>query len=107
MDTIALQVLGGLISATFQMIATIVILVCVINFFSLKPGGSKKFVFVGFLYFFSSMSILLGSAMMLMSVGSVHTINLVGVLLGGALVHLAYGALLFALYIGNIAFGRF
>lgn len=106
MNAIALQVLGGLLSAAVHMISTIIILFCVINFFTLKPGGSKKFVFVGLFYFFSSLVVLLGSAQMLMSSGPLSTINLVGVLLGAALVHFSYGVLLVLLYIGNIASRR-
>ena len=89
-------------SATMQMVGAIVIVFCIISFFSMKPGSSRRFAFIGFLYFFSSLIVFLGGAWWLMSVGSIHVMNLVGALVGAALVHLSYGVILFILFVGDV-----
>lgn len=97
-----MEVLGGLVSAALQMVGAIVIVFCIITFFSLKPGSSKRFAFIGFSYFLSSLVALLGGAWWLMSLGSIHVMNLVGALVGAALVHLSYSVVLFILFITDI-----
>lgn len=103
MDLIALHIICGLISTAVQMSATVIVLFCVINFFSFKPGGSVKFFYLSITYFFSSWVFLIAGALWLKYLTG-HFYLLVGVsaLLMAAVIHFFYGALIIALYIRTV-----
>jgi hypothetical protein len=102
MDIVALHVLSSLVSTAVQIIATCVILYCVVNFLSLKPGSSLKFVFVSMFYFFASVVVLIVGALMLWSISEPSYMVGVVALLEAALIHLVYGLLILLLYLRNV-----
>ena len=103
MDLIHLHALTSLLSSIAQMCAIIIVVFCAMNFFSLKPGKSIKFVFISLFYFFSLAGILLAVAQFLIDVSGVFT-SLGGVkaLIGGSLLHLCFGLLILILYSRHI-----
>jgi hypothetical protein len=85
------------------MIATIVVLFCVVNFFSLKPGASLRFAFLSITYFFLVMGLLIASAILLKNISvSFYIPGGTSGLLGAALVHFCYGLLILLLYVKNV-----
>lgn len=69
------------------------------NFFSLKPGKSMKYVFASLFYFFSLAGILLAVAKFLLDISGVFSgLGGVKALIGGSLLHLCYGLLILILY---------
>lgn len=105
MDITALIVLSGLASTVIQMAATIIVLFCVVSFFSYKPGGSTRFFYISLAYFFLSYAVLFTSAVMLENViMSVPSFSGVSPLLMASLINLAYGVLILALYIRTVVF---
>jgi hypothetical protein len=106
MDLIALHVLSGLVSAVVQMAATVVVLFCIVSFFSFKPGGSTRFFFISVTYFFLSYILLFASAVTLENItGSAPVFSGVSTLFMAALIHLVYGVLIVALYIRTVVLG--
>jgi hypothetical protein len=100
MDPAVLHTLCSLLSSFAQMCAIIIVIFCAINFFSLKPGKSIKFVFISLIYFFSLTIILLATAQFLLDVsGLLRTMGGVKALIGGSLLHLSFGLLILILYL--------
>ena len=102
MDLVALHVLSSMVSTALQIIATCVVLFCVVNFLSLKPGSSMKFVFISASYFFVSLVVLIVGAVMLWSISNPSYLVGVAALLEAALIHLIYGLLISLLYLRNV-----
>ena len=102
MDLVALHVLSNLVSAAVQMIATLVVLFCVVSFLSLKPGSSLRFAFISLFYFFSLTIALFLGAVLLDGISlPTYRVGVVS-LLEAALIHLGYGALVSLLYVRNL-----
>jgi len=100
MDLTMLHVFCSLLSSFAQMCAVIIVISCTINFFSLKPGKSIKFVFISLIYFFSLATILLATAQFLLDIsGLLRTLGGIKALIGGALLHLSFGLLILILYL--------
>ncbi len=105
MDLATFSVLSGLASTVIQMAATIIVLFCVVSFFSYKPGGSTRFFYISLAYFLLSYAVLFISAVMLEDVlMSVPTFSGVSPLLMASLTNLAYGVLILVLYIRTVVF---
>lgn len=105
LDPAHMQVLFSLLSAYMQMGATILMLCCVVNFFSLKPGSSVKGPFVALLYFFSSAIFAYGSSVWLSDVSMRADLNMKAGIISLAqaqLIHISYGLLIFALYLRTL-----
>lgn len=103
MDLVGLHTLSSLLSAITQMIATIIVIFCAVNFFSMKPGSSLRFVFFSLLYFFSSVIVLSVTAQYLMNISrQFQGLGGISALIGGAVLHLLFGLVVIALYIKHI-----
>ncbi len=102
MDLVTLHVFSNLLSAALQMVATLVVLFCVMTFLSLKPGSSLRFAFVGLSYFFSLTVALFLAAVFLDGISLPTYRTGVVSLLEAALIHLGYGALVFLFYVRNL-----
>lgn len=103
MNLTILHTLYSLLSSVAQMCATIIVIFCAVNFFSLKPGKSMKFVFISLFYLFSLAIILLAAAQFLLDIsGTFHGLGGVTALIGGALLHLCFGLLILILYMRHI-----
>ena len=99
----SIHVVFSLISAVMQMAATILVLSCVVNFFSLKPGGSLKVVYFSLFYFFGS-SIFLFIGASWLSEFSIPVNFYVGIsaFVEAFLVHIVYGSLIAVFYSGTL-----
>jgi hypothetical protein len=97
MDLVSLHVLTSLLSSVTQMCATILVLFCVVNYFSLKAGTAMKTILVSLFYYFSSVVIYFVAAKFLMDISG-HMLAGVSALLEASLIHLCYGLLVLALY---------
>lgn len=104
MDLVSLHVLSSMLSTATQMCATILVLFCVVNFFSLKPGASMKIIIASLFYYFSSVVAFLAAATFLMDVSGNMLVG-VCALLEASLVHLFYGLLVLVLYLRIIISG--
>jgi len=102
MDIVALHVLSSMVSTAVQMIATCLVLYCVVNFLSLKPGSSMRFIFISVSYFFATVAVMIVGALMLWGISEPSYMVGVAALLEAALIHLVYGLLLSALYLRNV-----
>lgn len=98
MDLVSLQVLVSMLSTVTQMCATVLVLFCVVNYFSLKPEGSVKIVFVSLFYYFSSVVVSFVAASFLMGMSEYMLVG-VSALLEASLIHLCYGLLVLVLYL--------
>lgn len=98
MDLVSLHVVSSMLSVVAQMSATIVVLFCVVNFFSLKTGKSVRIVFVSLFYFFFSVIILFAAALFLKDISPYHMLIGVSALMEASLIHLCYGILVLSLY---------
>jgi len=103
MSLVVLHTLASLLSSVAQMCAIVIVVFCAINFFSLKPGKSLKFVLISLLYFFSLAIILFAAAQFLLDISGIFQ-NLGGVcaLIGGSFLHLCFGILILILYMRYI-----
>lgn len=103
MNIMELHILSGLLSAATQFFATVIVILCVVNFFSLKPGKSIKYVFFSIFYFFSLVVIFAASSKLLMDITKpYHLLGGVNALVGASILHLFFGLLVTILYIGYI-----
>lgn len=103
MDLGSIHVLGSLISAIAQMVAIIIVMFCSVNFFSLRPGASLRFVFYSLVYFFSSVVVFSIAAQFLMNIsGQFQGLGGVSALVGASVLHLFFGLLIVALYLKHI-----
>lgn len=101
MDPVLMHYLFSLFSAFMQMVATILMLFCVVNSFSFKSGASLKAVFFTILYFFSSAILVYAGSLWLSDVNvRAHLEMSAGIvsLSQALLIHVSYGLLIFALY---------
>jgi len=94
MDLVGLHVLTGMLSSVTQMGATILVLFCVVNYFSLKPEGSIRIIWVSTFYYFS----LVITSFVAASCMHGHLVFGVSALLEISLIHLCYGLLVLVLY---------
>jgi len=101
MDLMSLHVLTGILSTGTQMFATVLLLICIVNYFSFKPGGSLKIVLISLLYYFSLVVISFAAAIFLKN-RSGHILVGVSTLISAAIIHLGYGVLVLALYFRTI-----
>lgn len=100
MDLIGLHMLTSMVSVVLQMTATVFMIFCVVNLFSLKPTSSINSVVIGIIYFFTSMIILFAGASVLMEMSRpFHLFVGTSALIEACLVHLCYGSLVVALYL--------
>jgi hypothetical protein len=97
MDLVSLHVLTSMLSSATQMGATILVLFCVVNYFSLKPEGSIRIIWVSIFYYFFFVVISFAAASFLLSISG-HLVVGVSALLETALIHLCYGVLVLVLY---------
>jgi hypothetical protein len=97
MDLMSLHVLTSMLSTTTQMCATILVLFCVVNYFSLKPAGSLKIVLISLFYYFSLVVISFVAAIFLKNISG-HMLVGVSSLIEASIIHLGYGVLVLALY---------
>lgn len=102
MDLVTLHVISSMISTAVQMIATIVVLFCVVTFLSIKPGSSLRFASMSLLYFFSISVFLIIGAILLANISSLTYRVGVASLLEAALIHFSYGVLVSLLYLRNV-----
>lgn len=106
-DLTSLHMFSSMLSVILQMTATIFVIFCVINLFSLKMGSSLKIVAIAIVYFFTSMSLLFVGASALMDMSEpFHLYVGTSALLEASLVHLCYGSLVVALYLREFQFDR-
>lgn len=99
-DLISLHMFTSMLSVVLQMTATILMIFCVVNLFSLKPASSLKGVAIGIFYFFTSVVLLFIGASALMDLSRpFHFFVGTSALLEACLVHLCYGSLVVALYL--------
>lgn len=105
MDATTLRLLGGLLSAVLQMTATLVVLFCVVSFFSYKPGGSTRFFYISVGYFLSLHIVLFAASVAFEStMASFPVFSNVSNLLMASLIHLIYGILIIVLYVRTVVF---
>jgi len=97
MNLVTLHVLTSMLSTVTQMCATVLVLFCIVNYFSLKPGGSIKIVLISLFYYFSLVVVSFAAAVFLMKMSGTMLVG-VSALLETSLIHLAYGVLVLALY---------
>lgn len=102
MDLVTLHMLSSLLSAITQMIATISVVFCAVSFFSLKPGASVRFAYVGLVYFFSSTLVLSVIARFLMNVSKTFPLGGVTALMGACVLHLFFAFTVIVLYITHV-----
>lgn len=103
MDLVGLHTLGGLLSTITQMVAIIIVVVCAVNFFSLRPGSSLRFALFSLLYFFSSAIILSVVAQYLMNISGIFQgLGGIKALMGASVLHLFFGLVILAFYIRHI-----
>lgn len=57
MDRVSLHVLTGIVSSVTKGRAAILVLLCVVSYFSLKPEGSIGIIWVSLLYVFFSVAV--------------------------------------------------
>ena len=106
MDLMLIHMAFGLVSAVMQMAATILVLSCVVNFFSLKPEGSLRMVYIGLFYFFGSSFFFFVGASWLMDLSVKFSMFMgISAFVEALLVHLVYGSLVAVLYSGIIYSG--
>jgi len=85
------------------MVAIIIVVVCAVNFFSLKLGSSLRFAFFSLLYFFSSAIILSVTAQHLMNISGIFQgLGGIKALMGGSVLHLFFGLVVIVFYIRHI-----
>jgi len=103
MDLVSLHVLSGLLSVSLQMVATVFVLFCVVNFFSIKRGSSMKIVLFSIFYFFFLVFILYVAALLLLDVSRpYHILTGFSALMEACLLHLGYGVIVVALYFRSL-----
>ena len=102
MDLMSLHVLTRILSTVTQMCATVLMLFCVVNYFSLKPGGSLKIVLISLFYYFSLVVISLVAAAIFLKNISEHMLVGVSSLIEASVIHLGYGVSVLALYFRTI-----
>lgn len=100
MDLLLTHTLVSILSASMQMLATIIMLFYVVTFFSFKAGSSLKSVFFALLYFFSSAVFLYVSSVWLSVISRPgHLLAGVSALIQVLLIHITYGLIISALYL--------
>ena len=97
MDLVSLHVLTSMLSTVTQMGATILVLFCVVNYFSLKPEGSIRIIWVSVFYYFFLVVVSFFAASFLLSISG-NMVTGVAALLETSLIHLCYGVLVVGLY---------
>jgi len=103
MDLVPIHFVFSLVSAVMQMAATILVLSCVVNFFSLRPEGSLRMVYIGLFYFFGSSFFFFVGALWLMDQGVEFNMFMgISAFVEALLIHLVYGSLVAVLYSGII-----
>jgi hypothetical protein len=103
MNLLTLHVISGLVSAVSQMAGTVIVLFCVISFFSFKPGGSTRFFYLSLIYYFVSCFIFVEGAILLNDISGLPYILMgVSALLMAALINFSYGVLIVILYIRTV-----
>lgn len=106
MDLATLHMFSSLLSVIAQMSATIFVIFCVVNFFSIRPGSSLRIVLFSLGYFFVSMIVLFVGATLLMSVSPSHMLVGVSALIEASLINLCYGIIVSAIYLRSFVSER-
>jgi len=100
MDMVYVHVLAGLLSASMQLIATIITLFLVVKSFSLKPGSSIRGVSLILFYFLFSAVFLYGGSVWLSDISRPFNMFAgISALIEVLLIHVGYGFLILVLYL--------